>query len=98
VECPHLRGACHNLLALYASQGLDLRENLFCLQPVSTTMLLPSSHHGIRDSAIAFDFGVRNVALILRARTTIPSRAVASLEPTHDCAKYVIFQLGVDRC
>jgi hypothetical protein len=20
VECPHLRGACHNLLALYASQ------------------------------------------------------------------------------
>jgi hypothetical protein len=64
------------------------------------TGLLPSSCHGTDpgDSTIAFPFGVGDFALIFRAYATVPLATLASLEPAHDRAEYMVFQPGVDRC
>jgi len=77
-----------------------LREDFLRLQPVDTTELLPSSRHRIYpgDNTIAFTFSVCDVTLIFRAYTTMPPATPAPLESTHDRAKYVVFQLGIDRC
>jgi hypothetical protein len=77
-----------------------LRKDFLRLQPVDTTKLLASSRHRIYsgDNAIAFTLGIGNVAFIFRTYTTVPSATSPSLEPTHDRAENVVFQLGVDRC